>query len=102
MKINWTKLAARIPKKLKAGKNTFEIQWVSKFPDDKDQIGESDYNNRVIKLIKGRTSKQTVHTYIHECIHIFSDEFKLKISEKQTEGLEKTLQFWLTSGNIFK
>lgn len=101
-KVNWKKLYKRIPKTFKAGKNTFKVQWVEEFPKDKDQIGESDYNNKVISIIKDRSYKQTVYTYIHEVIHIFSDEFELKISEKQVQGLEKTLHFWLKNGNIFK
>jgi trans-2-enoyl-CoA reductase len=101
MKINWEKLAARIPKKFKAGKHTFKVIWLDKF-DDKKQVGMSDWNNKCIYIKKKQSKKELVHTYFHECLHIFSDEFELKISEKQVGGLEKTLQYWILYGNIFK
>lgn len=100
-RINWTKLAARIPKSFKAGKNTFTVEWTNTFENGK-HVGLSDWNKRVIYIKKGQSKKEQVHTYIHECIHIFSDEFDLKISEKQVIGLENTLTFWLKNGNIFK
>lgn len=98
--INWKSLSKRIPKKFKVGRKTFKVQWVNEFPDKK-QVGESDWNNKIIYLKKKQSKSELVHTYIHEVIHIVSDEFELKISEKQVRGLEKTLRFWIESGNIF-
>lgn len=101
MKINWKNLAARIPKSFKVRKNTFKIEFVTRF-EDGTHVGLSDYDKKTIYLKKGQSKKELVHTYIHECLHIFSDEYNLKISEKQVQGLEKTLTFWILNGNIFK
>lgn len=101
MKINWTKLARRIPKSFKAGKHTFKVEFVKSFPDG-DYVGLSDWNKKVIYIKKDQSKKELVHTFFHECLHIFSDEFELKITEKQVQGLEKTLTFWIQNGNIFK
>jgi hypothetical protein len=100
-KVNWNFLYKRIPKTFKLNKKQFKVQWCPKFPDKK-QVGESDWNNKLMTLKTGETHKETVHTYIHECLHLFSDEFDIKLSEKQVQKLEKTLHFWLKKGNIFK
>lgn len=100
-KINWTKLTKRIPKSFKAGKNTFKVKFIDKF-DDGNHVGLSDWNNKCIYIKKKQSKEELVGTYIHECLHIFSDEFQIKLTEKQVGKLEKTLQFWLLTGNIFK
>jgi hypothetical protein len=101
MKIDWKSLHSRIPKTFKIGRKTIKINWVESFPDKK-QVGETDWNNLTIYLKTGETYKESVHTYFHECLHMFSDEFQIKLSEKQVQGLEKTLTFWITKGNIIK
>ena len=100
-KVNWKKLYKRIPKSFNIGKKEFKVYWLNEFPDKK-QVGESDWNNKLMQLKRDETYKDTVHTYIHECLHLFSDEFEIKLSEKQVQGLEKTLKYWVESGNIFK
>lgn len=100
-KVNWTKLTKKIPNSFKAGKNTFKVNFINKF-DDGNYVGLSDWNNRCIYIKKNQSKQETVKTYLHECLHIFSDEFNIKLSEKQVQGLEKTLIYWLSSGNIFK
>lgn len=101
MKVNWTKLAKKIPKSFKAGRTNFKVNFVDKF-EDGNYLGLSDWNKNSIYIKKNQTKKELVKTYIHECLHIFSDEFDLKLSEKQVQGLEKTLHFWISNGNIFK
>lgn len=100
-KVNWNKLVKKIPKSFKLGKRNFKIIWVKGF-EDKKQVGESDWNNRVIYLKKNQTNKEKVLTYLHEVTHIYSDEFDIKISEKQVQKIEKNLHFLLLKGNIFK
>lgn len=94
---NWKSLSKRIPKKFKVGRKTFKVIFINNV----DYLGLSDWNKNRIYLNKKQSKKELVHTYIHEIIHIMSDEYELKISEKQVQGLEKTLRFWIESGNIF-
>jgi|SRR5271165_1941102 len=101
MKIDWKSLYFKIPKTVKINKTKFKVQWCEKFPD-KHQVGESDWNNKLMTLKRGETKKDTVHTYIHECLHLFSDEFGIKLTEKQVQKLEKGLTSWLKKDNIFK
>lgn len=101
MKIDWKSLYSKIPTKFKMGSKTFKVNWVDKF-DDGPHVGLSDHNNKAIYIKNGQTKKEAVHTYIHEILHITSDEFDIKLSEKQVQGLEKTLIYWITNGNIFK
>jgi hypothetical protein len=100
-KVNWNKLAKRIPNSFKVGKTQFKVNFIDKF-DDGNYVGLSDWNKDCIYIKKNQTKQELVKTYLHECLHIFSDEFDIKLSEKQVQGLEKTLQFWLKDGNIFK
>lgn len=101
MKIDYKSYYNRIPKSFKIGRKTIKVKWIKEFPKDKKQVGESDHNLLEISLKLGESKKDTVHTFIHECLHMFSDEFNIKLTEKQVQGLEKTLQFWMKDGNIF-
>lgn len=100
-KINWKKLAQKMPKSFKCGRSIFKVNFIDKFEDPK-QVGMSDWNNNCIYIKSRQNAKETVLTYLHEITHIFSDEFEIKLSEKQVGLIEKHLHFLLFKDNIFK
>lgn len=101
-RINWKNLYSKIPDKFRAGDDIIKVQWIDEFPKDKRQVGESNFNNNTITLKKNEKIKDTVHTYFHECLHIFSDQFDINLTENQVRKLEKTLKYWIKTDNIFK
>lgn len=98
---NWKKLRRLIPNKvLIKNKVWYHIYWTDKFDDDTIGITESDKRHIVIK--KGMSDQLTVVTYLHECLHAFSDENEIKLTESQILKMEKMFYYILQSNNIFR
>lgn len=91
--INWNKLYKKIPKSFKIQKKTIKVIWVDKFINDSKQIGECDYDNNTITLMKTNNKKEMVETFFHEYLHFISDYKQLHITEKQVRGIEEHFQF---------
>lgn len=101
--INWKKFHKKIPASVKMGKNTYEVLWCAEFPNSKEQLGESRFNDsKQIIISLNQPIKEAVHTYWHELLHILSYEFDANLTENQVLKLEKGLKDLLKKDNIFK
>jgi hypothetical protein len=100
--IDWFKYFSRIPAQVKIGKSTYQILWVVEFPKDKEQLGESRFDELKQIIIKiGQSNKESVHTYWHECLHAASEEYEIGLTENQVLKLEKFLPNILKNGNLW-
>jgi len=100
--VNWNKFVKRIPSKIKIGSSVYKIFWVDEFPLDPLQEGETDGELKQIIIRKGQNVKETVGTYLHECLHAFSFEYDINLTETQVTKLEKSLHYWFKPNNVFK
>lgn len=105
MRTNFRQLAKRIPNKVQIGPRLYyTVSFVDKINiNSKDVvIGMCDKNLKTIEILRTLGPKEKVMTYLHECIHAFSDENDIGITERQVGLLEKKcLLFMIKSGNIF-
>ena len=99
-KIRWSDYKTRIPTHVRIKDVEYEILYTNDFKDG-ETLGETRLNTKQIVLKTNETDKETVHTYIHECLHAVSEEFDVGLTETQVRKLEKSLTNFLTSGNIF-
>jgi len=100
--INWFKYLQNIPARIKIGKNTYEILWISEFKD-KEQVGESRFSEEKQILIKiGQSNKESVHTYFHEVLHAISEEYSVNLTENQVLNFEKALKDIIRDNNLWK
>jgi len=100
MSISWKSLLTKIPAKVKFGKSTYEVLWVDAFPNEKT-LGETRFDVKQIVLKKDDSAKETIHTYLHECIHALEFEYDAGLTESQVVALEKGIKDILKKGNIF-
>lgn len=75
--------------------------WIDSFLDP-ETMGETRFDPKQIILKKGYSDKETVHTYLHECLHALSHEFDIGLTEEQVKSFEKGLYYILKSNNLFK
>ena len=66
---------------------SYRIRFVESFKDP-TQIGECDYSNKVISIRERLGIWATYWTLFHELEHAISHEKKLRITERQVNGLE--------------
>lgn len=100
-KIDWEELVSRIPHVIQIKKTKCEICWIDDFKDGKT-LGETRWNPTQIVVKVGQTPKDAVSTYFHEVIHLLSDEYNIKLTERQVLALEKALPWILKPGNLLK
>ena len=100
MKVNWRKLRKQIPARIQVKKNVYyDILWSK---DLKDCVARMDPQKRQITILLGQSDKNTVISYLHELVHLFSDEYQFSLTETQVLSSEKCLYFVLKAGNLFK
>lgn len=81
-------LEFEIPASIKITKQTtFRVLWIDSF-ENKKQIGECDYHTKQIVLKRGLDKWTLFWTFFHEIIHAISERRKLRITEKQVNGIE--------------
>lgn len=102
-RINWSKLATRIPVEVQIGPKVFyKICWVDGFSDG-THVGLMDSQKKHIYIKINQSNKEKVNTFLHECLHAFSDENDLKLTESQVTSIENNVFYYLLKkGNIFK
>lgn len=101
--VNWKKLVKQIPARVQVKSNVyFDVVWCKEFPLDHEQIGGTNFEKKQITIKSGLSPKLTIITYLHELMHLFSDENSAALTETQILALEKSFYFLLKSGNIFK
>lgn len=100
--MNWNRQVKKIPKQVKINNKTYKVLWVDKFPNDPGQLGEADFNNNTIKINSDQTNREACHTYFHELLHCFAQEYGFVLSEKNVRKAEQSLEDWLKLGNLWK
>lgn len=100
--MKWSFYRKHIPNKVQVSSGVvYEILWVDEFIDNTN-VGECRYDQQQVVLKKGLSHKQTLETYIHELLHLFSHEYGVDLSEQDVLKLEKIIPFILKENNIFK
>lgn len=85
----WKYLVKRIPSKLHVKRNVYyEVCWVKEFPTG-DHVGEARSDTRQIMIKLGLSPKETFVTFLHECLHVFSAEYQLGLTETQISKFEE-------------
>lgn len=90
MNINWKKLKQNIPHKFKVKKSEYETVYITEL-DNGATVGEVRFSTQQIVLVNKQSAKQTVSTFFHEYLHVLSEEYNAKLTEKQVLALEKSL-----------
>jgi len=101
-RINWKAFKERIPARVQVGaRRFFEIVWVQSFSDP-SIFGETRFSPDQIALRAVDSEKEICHTYYHELLHAFSDQYEVGLTEAQVMKLEKALHYILKDGNLIK
>lgn len=101
MSTNWGSRKKSIPSRVHVGgKDYYEIVWVDSFSNP-DTLGETRFSPNQIAIKNGQSDKETVMTYLHECIHAFDAHNNIGLTETQVLKLEKALLIALKNNNIF-
>jgi hypothetical protein len=88
--INWKNLQKNIPSSIKVGKNDYFVLWVTDFPKDHTQLGQSSFGEEKQIIINiNQPTKEAVLTFFHEVLHCISYEYKVNLTEKQVLAMEK-------------
>lgn len=99
--VKWNKFFCRIPFTVQASRTKkCEVVWIDEFKDP-TILGETRFQPDQIVLKKNESKRETVHTFLHEVIHYFSDTYDIGLTETQVKAAEKALYYILKSGNIF-
>lgn len=75
---------------------TYNILWTDEFKNEK-QLGECDYENRQIVILKGLNPRQAYLVFIHEVLHAISHHHleskkrRYALTENQVEELETAI-----------
>lgn len=101
--IRWSRLKKLIPPKVKIKNNCYyEVVWVTEFPKDKRQLGETRYDTKQILINTNQSDKETVGTFFHESFHAFGHEYDIGLTEPQIIKLENALYYMLQLFWLFK
>lgn len=100
--VNWKKFKSLIPNFVQLGpKATYEVVWIDEFKDNRT-LGETRFDPCQIVLKNNMTPKLTVVTFLHECLHAYSNEYELALTENLILSAEKGFYYLLKEGNLFK
>ena len=92
----------KIPPRIRiTPKATYEIVWIDGFVK-KDQVGECRYEEKQIVIKKGISEKEQIDTLIHEFLHAWEFEYKIKISHKAVYQLETAITNFFKINGFYK
>lgn len=101
--VNWKKLIKLVPSVVQVKRNKrYEVVYIDEFHEQPRIVGQMRPSTSQIILKLGQSPKEAIHTYVHELIHLFSDEYEVGLTESQVQKLEKAVYYLLKPGNIFK
>lgn len=80
----------KIPNRFKLRKTWIEVTYQEGFVCGK-HYGTYDPNTHVITIASELEGHKKLECFLHEAIHAISDIYELKITERQTEGLDGPL-----------
>lgn len=95
-RVNWKNKVKNIPARVQiAPRVWYDVTWQKEITDTKGNtlFGLTDLNNKIITIKMDMSPKLTVETYFHECLHAWSDEFKIGLTETQVLHLEHILPY---------
>ena len=87
----------RIPRKVKILGQTYTVHYKKEMEDD---MGECDYVNNKITLLRGMTDEKTMQTFLHELIHAVEKSMNINLKEDQVDNLSLGLYQILKENNI--
>lgn len=97
--VNWKQLRKKIPAKVQVKKKVwYDVVWQK---DMGEFAGEMHPQKKQIKILLGQSDRQTVICYVHELLHLFSDEYGWSLTEAQILSAEQCVYFVLKMGNLF-
>lgn len=78
----------KIPKSVKINRKiTYKVSLIDSFEDPR-QIGECDYDKRLISIKNDLDNVTTFWVFFHELQHALSEENNLNMTERQVNGIE--------------
>ena len=80
-------------------KVTYEVLFTDTFKDE-SVVGEMRKDARQIVIKNGQSNKELISTYIHEVLHVLSDENDVKLTESQVGKLELAIYRFLRLNGI--
>lgn len=83
-----------LPSRIKIKKNSksYEVVWQSVIQGDEKCMGLADGQAKTITLKIGMTKEETLETFVHEILHVFTFEYpRLKIAHPLIYKLEKPI-----------
>lgn len=95
-RVDWKKKVRSIPAQVQIAPNViYQVTWQKEILDTKGNslYGITDLDDKIITIKMGMSPKLTCETYFHECLHGFSHEFNLNLTETQVLGMENILPY---------
>lgn len=100
--INWKKIHKSVPASVKIGKHDYRILWITEFPKDCTQLGETAFGDeKQIVINLNQSIKELIYTLYHEILHAISFEYNANLTEKQVLAMEKSLRDVINICSIF-
>jgi hypothetical protein len=91
-----------IPSSLVIRDNVWDVRFVKSIEGAKKATGMADNDNKEILIVKGLGRYETIKTLIHEILHTFEFEYRLKIDHGLVYKLEEPiLGFFCDNWNYF-
>jgi hypothetical protein len=91
---DWKKLRNKIPNKIQIKADLwYEVLWADGLPAGDHLLGESRPIERQIVLDKNQSNKEACHTYYHELLHVFADEYGAVLTESSVQKLEPSFYY---------
>jgi len=89
--MRWLGFLKRIPHKVQVTSKVFyEILYTPEIVGKEDCLGVTYLQQKQIMLMSKQSPKNMVHTYIHEVVHAFSEEYSVDLTERQVRAVEKS------------
>ena len=80
----------KIPNRIKVKGKFVEIVYQHNYVQGQ-HLGTWDPNANVITIASGLSEEKTMEIFLHECLHMYSTFYDLKLTEKQVEGIDGPL-----------
>ena len=87
----------RIPRKVRILGQIYTVQYKDEMEGD---MGECDYVNNRITLLKGMSEEKLMQTFLHEIVHAIEKSMNLNLKEQQVDNISLGLYQILKENNI--
>lgn len=94
--MNWNKLAKNIPAEVKIGSRVkYEVLYIKEF-SIKEDIAKCDYGKKQLIIKEALGPKLKVESFLHECLHAFSYQHNIGLTEQQILDFESAFPYLIT------